>query len=131
MFTSGRGYDMITMRQPTLGWPTAGRAVRGRDHVSTRRRGDPHVSRPAGTAWSSGEVPIGTGAPDPSGSGVQNPTMVLQPIVDIATGTAVAAEALARFGDETRSITEVFESAHAQGHGMELEAACVRAARDL
>lgn len=62
----------------------------------------------------------------------QEPTMLVQPIVDLATGRAVAAEALARFpSSSTLSTAEVFASAHAAGSGFELEAACVHAARAL
>jgi diguanylate cyclase (GGDEF)-like protein len=55
-----------------------------------------------------------------------SPTMVLQPIVDLATGAVVAMEALSRFvGEDTQS---VFERAHQAGAGPELEAAAIRAA---
>jgi EAL domain-containing protein (putative c-di-GMP-specific phosphodiesterase class I) len=55
--------------------------------------------------------------------------MVLQPIVDLASGTVVAAEALARFPDpDGASVAERFAVAHACGRGADLEAACLRAA---
>jgi EAL domain-containing protein (putative c-di-GMP-specific phosphodiesterase class I) len=58
------------------------------------------------------------------------PTIFLQPIVDLATGQAVAAEALARFpASPTFAVDEVFATAHAAGRGAELEATCLRAAR--
>lgn len=54
------------------------------------------------------------------------PTIVLQPIVDIATGEIVAEEALSRFeGADTLS---AFEEAHRLGRGTELELASVAAA---
>lgn len=57
------------------------------------------------------------------------PTIVLQPIVDIATGEIVAEEALSRFeGADTLS---AFEEAHRLGRGTELELASVAAALKL
>jgi len=54
------------------------------------------------------------------------PTIVLQPIVDIATGEIVAEEALSRFeGADTLS---AFEEAHRLGRGTDLELAAVAAA---
>jgi len=57
---------------------------------------------------------------------------VLQPIVDLATGAVVGAEALARFpgpaGAPDTPVAERFAVAHASGRGNELEAACLRAA---
>ncbi len=53
----------------------------------------------------------------------------LQPIVDLATGTPVAVEALARFRHAPgRPVEEIFSSAHEAGFGYLLEAACLRAA---
>ncbi len=58
--------------------------------------------------------------------------MYLQPIVDLATGRAVAVEALARFpGTPGTPVGHVFASARALGGGVALEAACLRAAREL
>ena len=57
--------------------------------------------------------------------------MYLQPIVDLATGRAVAAEALARFPDTPDlPVGSVFARAHAVGGGVSLEARCLRAALD-
>jgi EAL domain-containing protein (putative c-di-GMP-specific phosphodiesterase class I) len=61
---------------------------------------------------------------------------VLQPIVDLASGAVVAAEALARFPGPSRlSVADRFALSHANGTGGDLEAACLRAAlgrrRDL
>ena len=57
------------------------------------------------------------------------PTIVLQPIVDIATGEIIAEEALSRFeGSDTLS---AFEEAHRLGRGTELELASVAAALKL
>jgi len=53
--------------------------------------------------------------------------VVLQPIVDITTGELVAAEALARFGTSD-AVEETFAIAYAAGRGVDLEAACLRAA---
>lgn len=58
--------------------------------------------------------------------------MYLQPIVDLATGTPVAAEALARFPDAPHvPVGHVFARARAVGGGVTLESRCVRAALDL
>jgi EAL domain-containing protein (putative c-di-GMP-specific phosphodiesterase class I) len=55
--------------------------------------------------------------------------MVLQPIVDVSSGTLVAAEALARFASQPGTpVEETFALAHAAGRGPELEAACLRVA---
>lgn len=55
--------------------------------------------------------------------------IVLQPIVDVSTGTMVAAEALARFPNcPDASVDETFALAYANGRGADLEAACLRAA---
>jgi EAL domain-containing protein (putative c-di-GMP-specific phosphodiesterase class I) len=55
--------------------------------------------------------------------------IVVQPIVDVSTGTLVAAEALSRFPlAPEASIDETFALAYAAGRGPDLEAACVRAA---
>ena len=54
------------------------------------------------------------------------PVMVGQPIVDLDTGSTVAVEALSRFGDENPA--EVFERAHRDGVGPELEALAIRTA---
>src|SRR6185437_1796277 len=53
----------------------------------------------------------------------------LQPIIDVATGSPFAVEALSRFPAlRGQSPEAVFAGAHASGHGVELEAACLRAA---
>lgn len=53
----------------------------------------------------------------------------LQPIVDLATGTTLGVEALARFRHAPqRPVPQVFADAHAHGYGYLLEAACLRAA---
>jgi EAL domain-containing protein (putative c-di-GMP-specific phosphodiesterase class I) len=54
--------------------------------------------------------------------------IALQPIIEVATGAVVAAEALARFAGTPTPVEEIFAVAHASGRGAELEAACVRAA---
>ncbi|WP_375489023.1 EAL domain-containing protein [uncultured Jatrophihabitans sp.] len=57
--------------------------------------------------------------------------MHLQPIVDVATGSVLAAEALARFHHAPGlRADEVIAEAHAAGYGYTLEAACLRAALD-
>jgi EAL domain-containing protein (putative c-di-GMP-specific phosphodiesterase class I) len=54
--------------------------------------------------------------------------VVLQPIIDVSTGAIVAAEALARFpGPGGSTVEAVLFDAYRNGHGPELEAACVRA----
>jgi len=61
-----------------------------------------------------------------------HPVMYLQPVVDLATGQTVAAEALARFPEAPElPVGSVFARAHAVGGGVALEARCVRAALDL
>jgi EAL domain-containing protein (putative c-di-GMP-specific phosphodiesterase class I) len=53
----------------------------------------------------------------------------LQPIVDVATGTMLAVEALARFDhDRYAPIGSILQAAHRAGYGVALEAVCVRAA---
>ena len=60
------------------------------------------------------------------------PVMYVQPVVELATGRAVAAEALARFPDAPElPVGSIFARAHAVGGGVSLEAQCVRAALDL
>jgi len=60
------------------------------------------------------------------------PEMFLQPIVDLVTGRTAAVEALARFPSSAGTeVGQVFAAAHATGGGFALEAACVRAAREL
>ena len=60
----------------------------------------------------------------------QGPLIYLQPIVDVASGQVVAAEALARFPSLLDlTVDEVFASVRRAGRGFDLEAACVRAAR--
>ncbi|UQX89464.1 EAL domain-containing protein [Jatrophihabitans telluris] len=55
--------------------------------------------------------------------------IVLQPIVDVTTGSLVAAEALARFpNNPDTSVDETFALAYANGRGADLEAACLRSA---
>ena len=54
--------------------------------------------------------------------------IVLQPIIEVATGAVVAAEALARFAGTPAPVEQIFAVAHASGRGAELEAACIRAA---
>lgn len=57
--------------------------------------------------------------------------IVLQPIIAVADGSVVAAEALARFPSLPGIATDsVFETAHASGYGFALEAASLRAALD-
>jgi EAL domain-containing protein (putative c-di-GMP-specific phosphodiesterase class I) len=56
--------------------------------------------------------------------------MYLQPVVDLASGQAIAVEALARFPDRPDlPVNHVFARAHAVGGGVALEAACLRAGR--
>jgi EAL domain-containing protein (putative c-di-GMP-specific phosphodiesterase class I) len=52
----------------------------------------------------------------------------LQPIIDVANGAVVAAEALARFTDSAAPPADILSRAHAAGQGIDLELACVRAA---
>jgi len=76
-------------------------------------------------------VSIRGGVAPPADSAVA-PTMYLQPIVDLASGRAVAVEALARFpGAPGTPVGHVFASARAFGGGVALEAACLRTARGL
>lgn len=64
--------------------------------------------------------------PAPGSDGV---AIMLQPIVDIWSGTIVAAEALARFPAQPHlPPVDVFARAHAAGSGSALEAACLTAA---
>jgi EAL domain-containing protein (putative c-di-GMP-specific phosphodiesterase class I) len=61
-----------------------------------------------------------------------HPVMYVQPVIDLATGRTVAAEALARFPDTPElTVGSVFARAHAVGGGVSLEARCVRAALEL
>jgi diguanylate cyclase (GGDEF)-like protein len=61
-----------------------------------------------------------------SGGVVPDPVVVLQPIVELSTGTVVAMEALSRFeGEDTLA---VFERAQQSGEGPALEARAIRAA---
>jgi EAL domain-containing protein (putative c-di-GMP-specific phosphodiesterase class I) len=81
--------------------------------VSKERRHAPRVSR----------------APAAQRTRVGDVTIVLQPIVDIWSGSVVAAEALARFpAQPDRSPAEVFALAHDAGAGAELEAECLKLA---
>jgi EAL domain-containing protein (putative c-di-GMP-specific phosphodiesterase class I) len=60
------------------------------------------------------------------------PRIVVQPIISVSTGAVLAVEALARFDDADGANTEeIFEAAHATGHGAALEAASLRAALRL
>ncbi len=55
--------------------------------------------------------------------------IVVQPIIDVTTGSIVAAEALARFPNVPDvQVEEVFAAAQLFGYGHALEAACLRAA---
>jgi EAL domain-containing protein (putative c-di-GMP-specific phosphodiesterase class I) len=55
--------------------------------------------------------------------------IVLQPVVDVATGVVVVMEALARFGHAPgQPADKVIARAHQAGFGYTLEAACLRAA---
>jgi EAL domain-containing protein (putative c-di-GMP-specific phosphodiesterase class I) len=63
-----------------------------------------------------------------SGGDLGSVQIALQPIIEVATGEVVAAEALARFAGTTTPVEQIFAIAHASGRGAELEAACVRAA---
>ena len=56
---------------------------------------------------------------------------VLQPFVDLATGDAVAAEALTRFADGGRTPSAWFAAAHSVGLGRRLEVAAARGALAL
>jgi EAL domain-containing protein (putative c-di-GMP-specific phosphodiesterase class I) len=57
--------------------------------------------------------------------------IVLQPVIELATGTVLAVEALARFANEPhKPVEDVLAEAHAEGLGYLLEAACLRAALD-
>ncbi len=56
-------------------------------------------------------------------------TVDLQPIVDLATATPLAWEALARFANgHNQPVDSILLAAHRAGYGVALEAACVRAA---
>lgn len=60
------------------------------------------------------------------------PTIVLQPIVDLATGVRVGAEALSRFPREWQKAPDVvFAEAHSVGLGHELELIALSSAADL
>lgn len=68
----------------------------------------------------------------PALGGVRDVQVWLQPIIDLASGRPVAAEALARFrtNEDTHG---AFETAYLSGYGLELELRCLRvalAARD-
>src|SRR5665811_628731 len=57
--------------------------------------------------------------------------MVFQPVIELATGRTVGAEALARFtSDPQRPPNEWFDEAHQVGRGLELQIAAVAAALD-
>jgi len=61
-----------------------------------------------------------------------HPVMYVQPVVELATGRPVAAEALARFPHSPHvPVGSVFARAHAVGGGVSLDARCVRSALDL
>jgi EAL domain-containing protein (putative c-di-GMP-specific phosphodiesterase class I) len=54
---------------------------------------------------------------------------VVQPIIDVANGTVMGAEALSRFPNlPDANVEEVFAAAHMVGSGFALEAACLEAA---
>jgi EAL domain-containing protein (putative c-di-GMP-specific phosphodiesterase class I) len=56
-------------------------------------------------------------------------TVDLQPIVDLATATPLAVEALARFTNgQDHPVDSILLAAHRSGYGVALESACVRAA---
>ena len=55
-------------------------------------------------------------------------TMVMQPVVNVATGAVVGHEALARFTGVESDVAAVFRCAHSDGYGDLLEAAAVVAA---
>ena len=59
------------------------------------------------------------------------PSAVLQPIVELATGRTVVAEALARFPAGRYSTEQWFDAAHAAGAGTELETDAMTAALAL
>jgi EAL domain-containing protein (putative c-di-GMP-specific phosphodiesterase class I) len=60
------------------------------------------------------------------------PVIVLQPIVDLATGVRVGAEALSRFPQEWQKAPDiVFAEAHSVGLGHELELIALSSAADL
>ena len=69
---------------------------------------------------------MSTGAEMPIGTAV--PTVVFQPIISVATGHLFAVEALARFGADT-SAEHVIAEARRRGSGIEVELACMHAAR--
>lgn len=64
----------------------------------------------------------------PAADDLASVQIALQPIIEVATGDVIAAEALARFAGTTTPVEQIFAIAHASGRGAELEAACVRAA---
>lgn len=60
---------------------------------------------------------------------LDNVSVDLQPIVEVATGIPLAVEALARFAhNPDGSVAGILHAAHRAGEGVALEAACVRAA---
>lgn len=65
---------------------------------------------------------------EPLAAAVDALEVYLQPVIDLATGSVAAYEALARFGAEPTGVEAAIESAHQAGYGHELEAACLRAA---
>lgn len=70
--------------------------------------------------------PFGDGSVSDVVAGLQ---IVLQPVVEVATGAVLAVEALARFAHEpAKPVADVIAEAHAAGLGYAVEAACLRAA---
>lgn len=66
--------------------------------------------------------------PDQHHASAPSLTMVMQPIVALATGQVVAHEALARFTGSDGDVQRVFQRAHAEGTGDLLELAAILAA---
>lgn len=64
----------------------------------------------------------------PLAAAVDAREVYLQPVIDLATGSVSAYEALARFEGVPTGADTAIESAHRAGYGHELEAACLRAA---